>query len=165
MRPRTRAFTLPELAVVMVISSLLLIAAYYGLTLIQQYYTRFRTQQVQSLQYRTLNSVLQQDFEKSKYILRQDNRTVTCHWVEGSTSYQFTSDAVVRKQAGLQEKFPGTAQDLQCYFLTQEVFVAGKPISTLSFTLKVEDQLLRYRAQRTYAADELMQLTPTVWPD
>ena len=164
MTHRTDAFTLQELLIVMILSGILLSTAYYGLRVVQQYYLRFDQRSEQNLAHQTLHSLLQRDFERAVYIVKEE-RAVVCHLNSEPIIYEFTTEAVLRRQAGVMDSFPGPAQELRCFFLGDEVVLPGQPISELTFTMTSQEEFLPYRVHKTYAADVLMHLTSPAWPD
>ena len=164
MTRRTDAFTLQELLIVMILSGILLSTAYYGLRVVQQYYLRFDQRSEQNLAHQTLHSLLQRDFERAVYVVKEE-RAVVCHLNSEPIIYKFTTEAVLRRQAGAMDSFPGPAQELRCFFLSDEVAMPGQPISELTFTITSQEEFLPYRVHKTYAADVLMHLTSPAWPD
>ena len=164
MTRRTDAFTLQELLIVMILSGILLSTAYYGLRVVQQYYLRFDQRSEQNLAHQTLHSLLQRDFERAVYVVKEE-RAVVCHLTNEPIIYEFTTEAVLRRQAGITDSFPGPAQELRCFFLGDEVVLPGQPISELGFTITSQEESLPYRVHKTYAADVLMHLTSPAWPD
>ena len=162
MTRRTRAFTLQELLIVMILSSILLSTAYYGLRVVQQYYHDFSQRSARNLRYQTLQSQLQQDFSRATHVEKEEN-VIVCYLTNQVVSYEFSDEAVVRTQGTLSETFPGSAQDMRCYFQEDEVVFNRQPISELRFTMEVEAELLSFRAHKTYAADAL--INTSLWPD
>lgn len=159
---RTDAFTLQELLVVMILSGILLATTYYGLQTVQQYYQSFNRRSERTLRYQTLHHLLQRDFRRAEYIVRQD-KAIVCYLTNGTITYDFTDEAVVRTQGELHESFPGSAQDMQAYFRSEPMVLNNHPIDKLRFTLTVQEEVLPFRIQKTYAADQLMKLNQ--WPD
>ena len=164
MTRRTDAFTLQELLIVMILSGILLSTAYYGLRVVQQYYLRFGQRSQQNLAHQTLHSLLQRDFERATYVVKEEN-AVVCHLTGEPVAYAFTAEAVLRRQAGITDSFPGPARNIRCFFLGDEIALPGQPISELAFSVSSQEELLPYRIRKTYAADVLMHLTSPTWPD
>ena len=161
---RTNAFTLQELLIVMILSGILLSTAYYGLRVVQQYHYRFDQRNAVNLQYQTLQSLLQRDVDRATYVMKE-GEAIVCYRGNEAIYYEFTHEAVVRKQGGLTEAFTGPAQDMRCYFLKDEVILNHQPISELAFTILSGEERLPFRVHKTYAADQLIQLTSQTWPD
>ena len=148
----------------MILSSILLATAYYGLQLVQQYYYHFDLRNTRTLQHQALYSRLQRDFDQAVYVT-QEGATVICHQQYQTVQYEFQEESIVRTQAGLIEIFDISVQDRQCAFLQNPGEGQDLWVYELTFALQQEDELLSFRISKVYAADLLMQLTSESWPD
>ena len=130
----------------------------------QQYYRSFDLRHTRNVACQTLQHLLQQDIDQATYVTKE-NDAIVCHYDRHTVVYQFAGQAVVRKQAGLTEAFPGPAQNVRYFFQNQAVTLNRQPIDELAFSVLIDDEQLAFRAHKTYAADQLMQLTSESWPD
>ena len=155
---RFQAFTLHEMMIVMILSGILLGITYYSLEVMQSYYFLYNKEHSTLNDARTLQSLLQQDFDKSSSIVADDH-LILCVGQFVQITYEFKQDYVLRLQLQVIDTFYYSPENIRYFFQGGE-FAPGikQPISEMAFILQINKENIDFRAHKLYSAEELMAL-------
>jgi prepilin-type N-terminal cleavage/methylation domain-containing protein len=112
---RINAFTILELLVVMVISSILLAIAYQALDITQTSYWRYYSANRDALHLKSLMTTLRNDFEAAQAVVCSSDE-MQCVRGEQLISYRFGHGMVTRRIAQEEETFPFEATEIRYFF-------------------------------------------------
>lgn len=90
-----KAFTLIEVIVTLLLSSIIIGIAISGYTITNQQFKLFDTSTEQSLDILRLNNLIKSDIDKSDVIFYENNQLV-CKNEQIETTYNFNSEAIIR---------------------------------------------------------------------
>jgi prepilin-type N-terminal cleavage/methylation domain-containing protein len=158
---KTRAYTLLELAVVMVLSGILFAMTYQALHFIRSSYSRFSERNSEVVKNKGLFHWLSRDSQKADAMYVSDGEII-CDHNSGTVVYKTGVNYLVRHQAGRQDTFKLNKIVLTCYFQNKLIDTKAP---TLSDHIEIEGQLenenIVFGIFKPYAADELFRLKLT----
>lgn len=162
MKSKISAFTLMEVVVVMVLSSIVISMGYTLLRLVQHEFISFEKEDSEQVKISELHSALENDFIRAdRVFFDADSVKLYCNFPERRTiSYQFTSATVLRQDIRVDTFWVATSL-LFPLKVDSLVLLPRFMISTLSFTIKTEDNhFIRTHFHTSYPSRVYME-TPT----
>jgi prepilin-type N-terminal cleavage/methylation domain-containing protein len=156
---RIRAFTLIELVVAMLISSIVVIVAFTGYEIIAGQYVDYRKKSDEITKSFLLNSLLAKDFLNSELILLNPNGDILFKFNNApEVDYQFKEAYIIRIFANsLQDTFFIPSQNIVKRFQGDSLTGNQALIDNLSFSAKVLDEKVYYQFGKEYGAGILME--------
>lgn len=150
------AFTLTELVVALLISSILVAGVYLLLNMVQSHFKISSETAEKVVLISNMRHVLLQDFEKSRYIVSHGN-SFSFHSDSTSVTYDFNPSLVSRSVEGLDrvDTFNIRSSEPLAYF-NGALAPSGRLVNVLSFDLYLEEDTFQIYLHKTYAAQELM---------
>ncbi len=152
MQQKIKAFTLQELLVVMVLSSILLSTLYIGLQMTQQYFIRFSRSGESIEQLQLLQRIMSKDIEQSEWMLSRNHELIL---IRQDKNVVYTlGDEIVREQNGvLTDRLPFSAQNARFSFQDKETYSREQSIADVcNFTISYQGEVLTYSFAKQYAA-------------
>lgn len=108
---KIKAFTLLELIVVLILSGVVTLMAYYMLNVTRSYYHKFNEKEQSISTLSKLAMIIDQDFHKANTITGGGS-IVSCNFETHEVTYQFLSAYAVRSQSIVQDTFYLTINDM-----------------------------------------------------
>ncbi|HXB93046.1 MAG TPA: hypothetical protein VNU72_12180 [Puia sp.] len=94
------SFTIMELAIALLISSVVISTGYYVYLLMHRQFDTYRKRAMEIDRYHLLAVALQNDFDRSASVERGDDDQLLCKWTDTLVSYSFLPGNVVRTLPG-----------------------------------------------------------------
>jgi prepilin-type N-terminal cleavage/methylation domain-containing protein len=165
LRYRTRAYTLLELAVVMVLSGILFAMAYQALHFIQSSYSNFSQRNSQVVKNKGLFHWLNRDVRRADAVYVSDAEII-CYRQLNTVVYKTGTNYIVRQQAGRDDTFK-LKNIVATFYFENKIIEPKTPV--LADHLQIEGQLENENVIlgvfKSYAADELFRQKLTVVPN
>jgi hypothetical protein len=161
-KARTKASTLLELVVTLLVSTVLFGAAYLFLQHIQLYYQGFSRTTGEALEVNGLRHALAHDFDRSRYVLRH-GEGITCYADSGAAAYLFQEGQVLRlvDHSPRADTFRVAVGELLTKAEGRAVLEKGRLVETLSFSLFCRQDTFRVHLVHPYSAEEKMNFMGT----
>ena len=153
---RIKAFTLIELMVVMVLSSIVFTIAYYAYRSVIIFQSSQTQASIDIEQYRTLNKLLANDLMDCDLSIQETENTIrTISRTKGDVTYYFGESSIVRMTADLatdtfQVRHPSS------YVSTKYLSPEDRIINELELYLIFHDSPITLHFQKTYAPELLI---------
>jgi prepilin-type N-terminal cleavage/methylation domain-containing protein len=156
---RIRAFTLIELVVAMLISSIVVIVAFTGYEIIAGQYVDYRKKSNEITKSFLLNNLLAKDFLNSELALINPNGDLIFKFkATPEVDYQFRENYIIRVfTTTLQDTFFIPSQNIVKRFQGDSLTGNRALIDNLSFSAKVLDEKVYYQFAKEYGAGVLME--------
>ncbi|MBA3971408.1 MAG: prepilin-type N-terminal cleavage/methylation domain-containing protein [Bacteroidetes bacterium] len=155
MRHKLRAFTLMELLVGMVISTILISFCYMGYRIIYEQYLNYRnikTEVVDAMQFR---SVMNNDFQKSNVVFFKD-QTLTIVMPKGQLlRYDFSDKFVLRKAGDAIDTFLLKPENIKPGYLSS-LYSGEAILHSVSFDATVCGEKERFYFDKLYDAETVV---------
>jgi prepilin-type N-terminal cleavage/methylation domain-containing protein len=158
---KLRAFTLMELMIGMIVSSIVTGMCYSGYMLISRQYQDYHKLKEQVNESMQLYTVLANDIAKSRSVLYA-NEHLQLEGDSVSLNYFFTDDCILRNVNEITDTFRYAATDIQAVPVAEKGN-AGL-IQTFSFSVKMFDEATTFLYTKQYDAAALIKETPSQWP-
>lgn len=97
-RSRLPAFSLVEMLVVMVLSTIIVGIIYFSFSTIQSYQSQLIRQKQAAEDFSTLYYIVKRDVQLSSIVRAPSNAVITCEYPEKQVEYSFFDNRVVRRQ-------------------------------------------------------------------
>jgi len=156
MPPKVKAFTLQELLMVMLLTSLLISALYTGFSQFMQYYYAYIKKQTSLVELNTLQSLLYNDFQRAD-TLYFSHRQIAFEKGKQTALYQIDQDFLIRKQSLLVDTFwvhlPSASLHIDTKLSPGQAFPGTKQ---LSFTLETSEHTFDQILIKQLSAQELL---------
>jgi prepilin-type N-terminal cleavage/methylation domain-containing protein len=157
------AFSLPEMLVVMVLSSIIVSIIYFSFQTISSYQVRLSNQKKSAEDAGTLYYILKKDVQQCNAVKALDDDEILCeYWAGSNVSYAFLSDYTLRTQQSRIDTFT-------CAFTIPVFSFEDKPVSHYPATIseirlpRAENSTgpLNILLYKYYDAASLLDLTKT----
>jgi prepilin-type N-terminal cleavage/methylation domain-containing protein len=162
---KTRAYTLLELAVVMVLSGILFAMTYQALHFIQSSYSNFSQRSSQVVKNKGLFHWLNRDARRADAVYVSDGEII-CHHQLNTVVYKTGPSYIVRQQAGRNDTFK-LKNIVVTFHFENKVIDPKTPM--LADHIQIEGQLENENVIlgifKSYAADELFRQKLTIAPN
>jgi prepilin-type N-terminal cleavage/methylation domain-containing protein len=149
-------FTLFELIVVMLISSMLFGIIYQAYQVIQFHYIRYEQESQRLGNLNMFFALLEKDVEESERVYA-DGSFIRCISVGREVEYQFYSDMVLRHQGWKRDTFFCQALEKRYLLEQKEVFPNNQLIDELIIMVNYKEEQMNLHVRKIYAADVLYQ--------
>jgi prepilin-type N-terminal cleavage/methylation domain-containing protein len=148
-------YTIIELIVVMVISTIVVSIAYKTYDIVFTQYLRVRSQNEQIRQLSLLDLLLEKDFANSNYVMNVDEGIV-CNYSGKQVVYSLNNRFIVRSERSVSDTFRVMAQNIQFAYSNKAIEESNRLIDKFSFEHQDKEHLLYFRYRKVYAAEFLM---------
>lgn len=156
---KIKAFTLVELAVVMLISIILFGIAYFSWQIIEQRFISYTDSSIELENIATFKLQIEQDFKKSTQIIAGPNSKgilVRCENDSTRIEYLFTIENILRTQATRVDTFKIISNNLKMYLLNEEILKLPAIIDEITFSATYNNELLHFNSSKKYSASDLL---------
>jgi type II secretory pathway component PulJ len=148
-------FTLADVLVGMLISSIVLTSAYSGFERISVLFRSFKKNNEKIHDLTLFNRLLVQDFSRCNYISGESN-AIRCIYNDREVDYTFSETYVLRKYSRV-DTFNLGVKNVSMIPLSEEDYFSAPVISECKLQLNSEDSLF-FHYKKEYAADILLAL-------
>ena len=162
MMQKLKTFTLIELIVAMLISSLVITISYYSYSIISRQFIYFRNINEYTIEITRLNTVLKTDFAESKYCSQQANGLSFVFEDNRKVSYEFYPEHIIRYMPGLTDTFHIQPANLNKLFFNEPSNNPKGLIDELSFESQQDKEIKYFHYRKDYGADVLIMLEKTM---
>jgi hypothetical protein len=151
---RIKAYSIIELIVVMLISSIVIATAYQGYLLFFRQYLGFSERSAKIARVSLVDRLLLSDFENS-FDVRKQGYCIYCRYPSHLVRYEFFSGGIIRLQDAVRDTFFMKMQHPQVTFrnLTAN---EGSLVDRISFSIEREKDSINFSYEKKYGADVLM---------
>lgn len=159
MQQKIKAFTLQELLVVMVLSSILMSTLYIGLQMTHQYFSHFSKGSESIEQLQLLQQAMSKDIEQCEWMLVQNNELVLA--AKDKKVIYALGDQIVRRQNNIiTDRLPFNTQNITFLFQENEIYAKDNSIvDACAFTINHRGEELTYSFRKKYAADQQIMIS------
>ncbi len=154
------AYTITEIVVVMLLSSIVVTMAYKSFAIVNHQYHLFRKSQDVTAQQVLLDRLLATDFFRAVYITRPAEDQIQCVFKDHRSVYHFTGAYITRRMAGVLDTFYVQPTRLEIQAIPQSEAFDEPFVQSLSFAHgpgEAEPNTFRY--EKHYGADLYINLT------
>lgn len=156
---RYKAFTIIELIMAMLISSVIIGIIYYVYILFNHQFSAYRQKANAIDEYLIFRSAFQRDIESADAVTNPSTKEINCFTILGglSVQYEFEDSCIVRSREGVQDTFLIKNNGYEAELVSDSTNL----IKNLVLKIMVYDMPLRTTYKKIYSATQLMQQTPT----
>jgi prepilin-type N-terminal cleavage/methylation domain-containing protein len=151
---KLKAFTLMELLIGMIISSMVIASGYYAYSIIFDRFEKYRDVKKKLVTGEQLNSILNNDAFTADLISFRDDELVLTKGPEKSIRYHFYDERIIRTEQEVSDTFAIAAVDIQPQFLFPE---NNSFVQQFSFKATLLDEKAFFCFTKSYPAELLMQ--------
>jgi len=156
---KLKAFTVLELLVAMVISSLVISASYFTYDIIYKQFLNYKKVDKAVLDAITFRNVLNADFAAAKFVYKSGNGIRIVDFDDREYKYSFSKDQIIRKVGAASDAFLLNTSEIK-YKELEIASVRSKLLNTLEMSITLNEVKSRISFQKHYGADLIMQLEP-----
>lgn len=153
---KLKAFTLVELLVTMLISSIVIGICYTSYQIVSKQFNDYKALNEKTVEVMLLNELIEKDFLQADSVMK-DNMNVVCFNNNNQITYNFNNNRILRKQTEVQDTFFIQSENVQLKFDDKIAENYQSLIDELSFEAKVIGEQEHFIYRKTYAADVLIR--------
>jgi hypothetical protein len=153
---RLKAFTLADMMVSMIISSLVIAFAYTAYLVIVKNFYSFKASNQETEEVHTLYGLMKQDIATCLYMRKQDNNLVLQMPAGSGILYQIGDLYVLRKLKTRQDTFQVKVHNVNSFFKTIPVVNAGALIDEVQLDTELSGEKQSFTLTKRYGADIVM---------
>lgn len=154
---KLNAFTLIELMVSMLVSSIALGLIYSGYELISKQFKSYKTTNEIVAEAVYLNALIGKDFSKARNAKRNGDFVELNDYNNQLTIYEFTEEFIMRKVSFSTDTFYIPIKNLSFSILGTEIFSESSSIDEFSFDIKINKEVQVFHYKKQYDAAFLME--------
>ncbi len=160
---KLHAFTLFELLIGMIISSIVIGFGYTGYTLIYKRYLNYNGTKKNIIDIIQLNSVINNDFINAESAQFDADKLILNYGNGHLKEYSFEEKKILRKEEGIVDTFRLETTNLVAH---QNIIheQAGLPIVEFSFDAAVFGETMHFHFVKNYSAETLINFQLSQWP-
>jgi hypothetical protein len=152
---KIKAFTIIELCVVMLLSSIVTGMVFFTLNIFQGSVRQFKTESTVLSRIALLHRLLVQDFWKSKEV-RATNDGIQAMGKGGVVTYRFQPEYITREMGVVLDTFYFPNKNFVMQFQGQQKSLLGELVDQLSVDLSYKGEVVPFSFQKAYGADVLV---------
>jgi prepilin-type N-terminal cleavage/methylation domain-containing protein len=151
------AFTLIELLIGMIISSIVIGFGYAAYSLIYKQYLSYKQVKEKVVEITLFKQVLSTDMQQAAIISFSENTLSLLNKNKNPLEYHFYDDFIVRKEKELSDTFKISASNVKTNFLFQDQLIF---VNEFSFDANVLDEKEHFTFAKNYSSETLMNYEP-----
>lgn len=152
---KLRAFTLMELLVGMIVSSIVIAFGYSAYALIYKQYLSYKSVKTTVVETMQLNAAMSNDFNNAAYITFYDN-ILKMNSDNKLLTYNFIDSLVIRSDREMLDTFKLAASSIQIKPVFNDILSNDTLINDLQFDVSVFDTKEHFTFTKRYTAQTLM---------
>lgn len=149
---KLKAFTLMEMMVVMVVSSVAISICFACFNLIQRQFLRFKERQEAFSVHLEIDRLLTKDFSDCRHILKTQ-QGCSCIYDSHTVSYDFLDGMIVRSDSAQRDSFNIPLSQIEVRQTGQDVAENGEMIDELIMRFLIDEDEFSLSFQKLYGAD------------
>ena len=153
---KIKAFTILELVVVMILTSIIVGIVYSAYEVVGNQYNSYRKINTQNKQVALLNMLLNKDFTTSHFIKCGEDKLLFYDKENKITSYDFGEQDITRNNNAFTDTFFIPSLNVEMKFLNQMQQVQNNLVDELYFESLIFNQQQAFHFKKQYAADVLI---------
>ncbi|MBO9702109.1 MAG: prepilin-type N-terminal cleavage/methylation domain-containing protein [Sporocytophaga sp.] len=150
-----KAYTIVEMIVTMLITSVTISIAYSSFRIINGQFGQYKSRSHRNYELVLLDKFMMKDFTNSIRVIR-NTEGYSCQYLDKSIDYEFEESYILRK-SNLTDTFKLKIVEPKFYFMNEEEFVPGALIDKVEFTGIIEEESLSFLYKKEYGADILVE--------
>jgi len=157
---KLKAFTLMELLIGMIISSIVIAFSYGAYTMIYKQYLNFKQTKMKLMDVSQFNSVMQNDFIRANAIhFKENNLLLTNEKNVITLQYKFLDTYISRTDQEVIDTFHLNTENIKSNFIHSSGAITTDIINELSFESLVFGEKEYFTFVKTYSAETLLSIT------
>ena len=156
-KKKIKAFTILELVVTMLITSIIIGVVYTSYFILNKTYTTYQAKNEKIDSIVQLNNLLKSDFAGSAKVLKSPTGII-CFLQNKTVIYTITPDYIVRASS-VSDTFKIASSNIATLFENKPVITTDNPqsyIDELDVTFKVLNEIIQYHYFKIYSSEELI---------
>lgn len=152
------AFTLLELLIGMILSSIVIGFCYTGYSIIHKQYLNYNTIKRQNTSAIQLNSILNTDFINAESIMYGTDKLILNSDNKVQLQYEFKQDYILRSANGLTDTFIFSPVNIKPEYLKESTSLPLAIINEFSFDAVILGELEHFHFVKEYSAETMIRL-------
>lgn len=154
---KLKAFTLIEVLVTMLLTTIIIGIIYYAYEVVQKQFIHNKTNDEGITQLSMLNYLLEKDFNESAEVIAANNGITFLYNDLKSINYEFDEEYILRNTENVTDTFKIAVENATQLFL-ESLVNKGDLVDRLEMDLKYSKESLYFVYTKEYASDILLQL-------
>lgn len=152
------AFTLLELLIGMILSSIVIGFCYTGYSIIHKQYLNYNMIKRQNTSAIQLNSILNTDFVNAGYVMYDSDKLILNSESKSQLPYEFKENYILRSANGLTDTFMFSPVNIKPEYLKESSGLPLAIISEFSFDAIILGELEHFHFIKEYSAETMIRL-------
>lgn len=153
---KLRAFTLMELLVGMIISSIVIGFCYMSYSIIYKQYKSYKILKLEIVETIQLNSILNTDFINAETVLFDNDKLILNSANRSQLQYDFNDNYILRKDGEVTDTFKLSATEILPGYLLESEQIPTSIVNNFSFDAKVLGEIEHFRFTKNYSAETMI---------
>jgi prepilin-type N-terminal cleavage/methylation domain-containing protein len=154
---KVRAFSLIELLVAMVISSVVIASAYFMYSMFSKDLIDYKGHINKLSDAVVLNGILEHDINLAQAVKKNSSNGIRIEQGSANIDYEWQEDAVLRKTDLSTDTFHLFLKDVELNFMNTEQTVTGSLIDVLKFNSSTDGREITFSFEKKYGSDMLVK--------
>lgn len=152
------AFTLLEILIGMIISSIVIGFCYTGYSVIYKQYLNYNAIKRQNTTAMQLNSVLNNDFVNAEFVRFELDKLIVNSNSNKELYYRFNENYILRRDKGLIDTFMLAALNITPEYFTENEQLQDRLLNSFSFDVSVLGETEHFHFVKEYSSETLIKL-------
>ena len=153
---KIRAFTLLELLIGMIISSIVIGFCYMSYSIIYKQYRSYKILKLEMVETIQFNSILNSDFIKAETVVFEGNKLIFNSANRSALYYDFMDNFILRKDGEVTDTFKLSAINVLPGYLAKTVQSTTSIVNNFSFDAKVLGETEHFHFTKNYSAETMI---------
>lgn len=153
---KIRAFTLLELLIGMIISSIVIGFCYLSYSIIYKQYMSYKILKLEIVETIQFNSILNSDFIKAETVVFGDNKLILNSTNRSSLQYDLMDNYILRKDGEVTDTFNLSAINVLPEYLPETEPSPTSIVTDFSFDAKVLGEMEHFHFTKNYSAETMI---------
>lgn len=153
---KVRAFTLLELLIGMIISSIVIGFCYMSYSIIYNQYMSYKILKLEIVETIQFNSILNADFISAETILFNENILILNSTNRSQLQYDFKDSHILRKDGEVTDTFKLIATNILPQYLIESERSIPTIVNNFSFDAKVLGEVEHFNFSKNYSAETMI---------
>ncbi|MES2140745.1 MAG: prepilin-type N-terminal cleavage/methylation domain-containing protein [Bacteroidota bacterium] len=152
------AFTLLELLIGMILSSIVIGFCYTGYSIIHKQYLNYNNIKRENTNAIQLNSILNTDFVNAGYVMYDGDKLILNSENKDQLQYEFKENYILRSTSGLIDSFMFSPVNISPEYLKESTRLPLAIINEFSFDVVILGELEHFHFIKEYSAETMIRL-------
>ena len=154
---KIKAFTIIELVVVMILTSIIVGIVYSAYSIVGNQYTGYKKINTQNSRVALLSMLLNKDFSTSCFIKSGEDKIFFYDKENNTITYEFWENCITRNSNAVTDTFFISSLNVEMKFLNQKQQFHNSLVDELNFETAIFEEQQLFHFKKKYAADILMK--------